>query len=193
MQQMHKYTSLLLSAAQALWNAYCFPGLAGLRLFVCKRKQICLAVAFSDTSRLECLIQSFGGLERFVCICTNQPHCCFQRQKCTGMPNTKRWWPRIVCLQIKIKTHGNLVIFGGDSLYIIHQMHIIDHFWSREKRGKGCALGKKTNCSMYSEVLRSLPWLSRDISPLCAKLGGLSSRPPPDPITLLDCQRKLPR
>ena len=81
-------------AAQALWNAYCFPGLVGLRLFVCKRKQICLAVAFSDTNRLECLIQSFGGLEWFVCNkCTNKPRCCFQRNKCTGMPNTKLWWP----------------------------------------------------------------------------------------------------
>ena len=34
LQVIHKSISLLLSSAQALWNAYFFPGLAGLRLFV---------------------------------------------------------------------------------------------------------------------------------------------------------------
>ena len=39
LQVMHKATSLLLSTVQSLWNACCFLGLAGLRLFVIKKKQ----------------------------------------------------------------------------------------------------------------------------------------------------------
>ena len=96
LQQMHKSTSLLLSAAQALWNAYCFPGLAGLRLFVGKRKK-----KKKKTSLLRCCFQrhkctripstNFVGLEWFVCNkCTNQTHCCFQRHKHFGMPTVFR-------------------------------------------------------------------------------------------------------
>ena len=90
LQVMHKSTSLLLSTAQALWNAYCFSW----PKVVSKKKQICLAVAFSGTNALEYLIQTCVDLEWFLSNnCTYQPHCCFYRHKCTGMPNRKLWLP----------------------------------------------------------------------------------------------------